>query len=179
MRYDPLNDPDVDPELLALEKNWKVTNRVKEDKFTGIGDTEGRKELYDGPDPQEADHFVDRKVLKKKKKEGDPEKETDEKLKKKGVKIEKAVKVKKNVSLKQLIPKTKEKDGAMPENDELKQKAKGKGKKKSRVINKIDVKRLKNEPSMESLLESVESAGSSPGRSPGKTKKKKKSPKKA
>ena len=37
-KYDPFADPDIDPELLALEQAWKPTNKVQDDKYVGVGD---------------------------------------------------------------------------------------------------------------------------------------------
>ena len=68
-KYDPWNDPDVDPRLLALEQAWKPTGKVHDDKFTGLGEKFGgdRMGIYDGQDGDENDQEA--KKIKKKKKD--------------------------------------------------------------------------------------------------------------
>ena len=81
-KYDPWNDPDVDPRLLALEQAWRPTGKVQDEKYIGVGGD--RLEIYDGKDGQEKSPDAVKEVKKKKKeKEADDAEKSKKKTQKK------------------------------------------------------------------------------------------------
>ena len=161
LKYDPFADPDVDPELLALEQAWKHTGKVQEAPHLGLGGALLPTVAYEAPDAT-ADKADGEKKPKRKRADGDAAASGDaaEKVKRKGSKTEKPFKNKRQAKPDGQLSRTRDRD-MHPDLEEAKPKGKGKGKKKRPKKAQDGLKPLRTEASLESLAEanSVEEAG--------------------